>query len=84
MATRIKIKTWENSHTHFDTHKNNYTLCGLETGGDEKMGIRLPTTVKRKVNCPDCIRIVEFCHLIRTSEWENSLKFLNLNDNTKR
>jgi len=64
MATRIKIKTWENSHTHFDTHRNNYTLCGLETGWDESMGIQRSATVKRKVNCPDCIRIVEFCHNI--------------------
>lgn len=80
MATRIKIKTFENSHIHFDTHNNNYTLCGLETGGDERIGIQLPTRVKRKVNCPDCIRIVEFCHQIKLSEWENSLKFLKQNN----
>lgn len=84
MASRIKIKTWENSHTHFNTHVNNYTLCGLETGGDESIGIQMPTVVKRKVNCPDCIRIVEFCHDIKKSEWENSLNFLKRNDNTKR
>lgn len=70
MATRIKIKTWENSHIHFDTHVNNYTLCGLETGGDERFGIQMVVVVKLKVNCPDCIRIAEFCHLIKRSEWE--------------
>jgi hypothetical protein len=80
MATRIKIKTFENSHTHFDTHRNNYTLCGLETGGDKGIGIQMPKNMNRKVNYPDCIRIVEFCHKIKTSEWENSLQFLKLSD----
>ena len=71
MATHVKIKTWENNHTHFDTHNNNYTLCGLDTGGDERMGISIAKTVKVKVNCPDCIRIVEFCHNINKSEFKN-------------
>ena len=70
MASRIKIKTLENSHTHFDTHKNNYTLCGLETGGDDTYNIALPTTVKRKVNCPACIEIVKFCKAIKETEYE--------------
>lgn len=72
MATRIRIKTWENTHTHFDTHLNNYTLCGLETGGDETNGIQVPKKVNRKVNCPACIRIVKFCHAIKTNEFENN------------
>ena len=70
MATRVKIKTIENSHTHFDTHNNNYTLCGLETGGDESIGIMTSVVVKRKVNCPQCIWIVRFCKEIKTSEFE--------------
>jgi len=70
MATRIKIKTYENSNVHFDTHLNNYTLCGLETGGDLSIGIQVPKRVKRKVNCPDCIRVAEFCHSIKRNEWE--------------
>jgi len=37
MTTHIKIKTYENYHVHAHTHKNNLTLCGLETGGDEKI-----------------------------------------------
>lgn len=69
MAVHIKIKTWENNNTHFDTQINNYTLCGLETGGDEGMGIQLPKSVKVKVNCPDCIRIVKFCHAIKSNEF---------------
>jgi len=69
MATHIKIKTLENSFTHFDTHSNNYTLCGLETGGDGGLDISESVIVKRKVNCPDCIRIVEFCHNIKKSEF---------------
>lgn len=77
MATRIKIKTYENNNTHFDTHLNNYTLCGLETGGDESMCISHAIIVKRKVNCPDCIRIVEFCHRIDPKEWEHPKKLRN-------
>lgn len=70
MAQRIKINTHENKHTHFDANINNYTLCGLETSGDEKLGIKISVVVKRKVNCPDCIRIVRFCHEIKCSEFE--------------
>jgi len=70
MATRVKIKTYEDAKTHFDTHLNNYTLCGLETGGDEGLGIKIAQPVTRKVNCADCIRIVEFCHAIKRIEWE--------------
>lgn len=71
MAVRVKIETYENKHTHFNTHINNYTLCGLETGGDESIGIKIAKVVKRKVNCPECIRIVEFCHAIKLSEFEH-------------
>lgn len=70
MAVHVKIKTNENNHTHFDTMCNNYTLCGLETGGDESMGIYQAKQVKVKVNCPDCIRIATFCHAIKRSEWK--------------
>lgn len=70
MATRVKIKTDFDSDVHFDTHKNNYTLCGLETGGDEGLGIKMAVPVKRKVNCPACISIVKFCHNINKNEFE--------------
>lgn len=73
MATRVKIKTLENSHTHFDFEigGNNYTLCGLDTLGDTSLGLNYPVKVKRKVNCPTCITIVKFCHAIRSSEFED-------------
>jgi hypothetical protein len=70
MKTHIRIKTFENNYVHFDTHQNNYTLCGLETGGDETFSIEKSILTKRKVNCPDCIRIVEFCHQIEKKEFK--------------
>ena len=74
MAVRIKIKTWEDSKTHFDFSEGgqNYTICGLETGGDESLGIQEPIVVKRKVNCARCIQIVKFCQKIKVSEFEGS------------
>jgi hypothetical protein len=70
MATHIKIKTNEDNHIHFDTHMNNYTLCGLETGGDKGLNISIAIPTRGKVNCPECIRIVKFCHDIEKSEWK--------------
>jgi len=70
MATHVKIKTEENNCTHVDTHSNNYTLCGLETGGDEGMGIQVAKVVETKITCQDCIRIIEFCRKIKRSEWK--------------
>lgn len=70
MAHRVRIKTFENNNVHFDTLRNNYTLCGLETGGDTTMGIQIPKNTNSKVNCPECIRIVEFCHAINRNEWK--------------
>ena len=69
MATHVKIKTPENNYVHFDTHRNSYTLCGLETGGDGKIGIQTAKTVKAKVNCPDCLRILHFCKSINKNEY---------------
>ena len=74
MATRVKIKTDTDSYTHFDTHKNNYTLCGLETGGDGGLNIGMAQPVKRKVNCPHCIEIINFCHAIKENEFEHGRK----------
>lgn len=71
MATHLKIKTHEDNCTHFDTGRNNYTLCGLETGGDETLNISIGKPVKTKVNCPDCVRTVEFCHRIDKKEFTN-------------
>lgn len=70
MATHVRIKTYENTLVHIDTHKNNYTLCGLETGGDESIGIMLSEPVPNKrVNCPECIEIIKFCKSIKRKEY---------------
>ena len=69
MAIRIKIKTPDDSNVHFDTFINNYTLCGLETGGDGGLRFEKAVNVKSKVNCPHCIRIVEFCQSIKKTEF---------------
>lgn len=74
MASRIKIKTQEDADTHFDFSLGgqSYTLCGLETSGDEFLGISIPVIVKRKVNCKRCIMIVEFCQEIKQKEWKKT------------
>ena len=69
MIRRIIIKTPDNKHVHFDTGKNNYTLCGLETGGDDGLSIDIGVKTDRKVNCPDCIAIVKFCRSIKSNEY---------------
>ncbi len=69
MADRIRIKTSDDNYVHFDTHKNTYTLCGLETGGDLSLGIHEGKSVSLKVNCPDCLRIVRFCKAIPNHEF---------------
>lgn len=66
---RILIKTETDNHIHFDTGKNNYTLCGLETGGDSFLGIEEGKPTMRKANCPECIRIVMFCSRIKTTDF---------------
>lgn len=70
MADRIQIKTTEDNFVHFDSHHNEYTLCGLDTMGDERLGIDEPIPTKKKVDCPQCIRIVRFCKAIKSSELE--------------
>jgi hypothetical protein len=70
MITRIKIKTTEDNNVHFDTAINNYTLCGMETGGDSGMGFEQGIITNEKVNCLGCIRIVEFCHQIKKTEYK--------------
>ena len=70
MATKVRIKTFENNYVHIDTHKCNYTLCGLETGGDESIGIMLSETVyNKRVNCPECIEIIKFCKSIKRKDY---------------
>lgn len=68
MADHIKIRTFDDNCVHFDTNSNNYTLCGLETGGDQTLGIEHGIITTEKVDCPHCISIVKFCHRIKKSE----------------
>lgn len=68
MATHIKIQTPENTYIHVDTHKNNYTLCGLETGNDSGLAIKTLGVTNRRINCPTCIDIIQFCKKIKASE----------------
>ena len=69
MTAKVRIKTTDANSIHFDTWANNYTLCGLEKGGDKFLGIDKGVIVKSKVNCPHCIKIVEFCHKIKKNEF---------------
>lgn len=40
---------------------NSYTLCGLNTEGDEYLGQKPGKETKRKINCPDCLAIIREC-----------------------
>ena len=70
MIEHIKIYDSLHNYVHFDKKANSYTLCGLETDGDEYLRLKRGVTVKQKVNCPDCIDIVEFCLAIKPSEYK--------------
>ena len=70
MANHIEINDHSYNWVHFDKEVNNYTLCGLETGGDERFSIEKGIPTKKLVNCPDCINIVQFCKAIKTTEFE--------------
>lgn len=70
MEDHIQIKTHEDNNVHF-YRNNSYTLCGTETDGDETLGIEIGKMVDKKVNCPDCIEIINFCEDIKNSEFIN-------------
>ena len=72
MAVHVKIKTPDDNYVHFDTWQNNYTLCGLETGGDNLLGLTKGEIINSKVNCPHCIKILKFCLDINKNEWINN------------
>ena len=68
MAQHIKIKTSTDHFVHFDRRFNSTTLCLLETGGDESIGIKAGVITTAKVNCPDCIAIINFCKNVLPNE----------------
>lgn len=74
MARHIRIKTEENNYVHFDYGLNDYTLCGLDTMGDPTLSISVPVETKRRVDCPTCLAVVDYCKQIRLSECKRKFK----------
>lgn len=69
MAVKLRIKTHIDDHVHFAaTMGVDYTLCGLETAGDEDIEIGVGVVTKEKVTCPHCLEIVRYCKTIRKNE----------------
>ncbi len=75
MPAHLRIREYSNKgFVHFSKNQNDYTVCGLETSGDKKLGLGVGRPVKTKVDCPDCIRMVELCQSIKSSEFIPSSK----------
>jgi hypothetical protein len=53
---------------HFVGVINDYTLCGLTMDGDIRAAGSFHST-KEKVDCCNCISIIEFSKKIKHSEW---------------
>lgn len=68
MALHIKIKTGYDNLVHVDAVSNDYTLCGLETAGDPGLDINKGIRTKEKVDCRDCISIVNLCKTVKTTD----------------
>lgn len=58
---------------HFPgAHQSDYSLCGQDLAGDsldERGNYEQSEYTKEKVNCKDCIKIVEHCKSILKSEY---------------
>jgi len=74
MARKVLIKTNENNLIHFFYGINDYTLCGLDTNGDEHLGIQEPINTNKPVNCFLCLNVVNFCREIKDSELSKTIK----------
>ena len=68
MSLHIKINTDTDNYVHIDAVSNDYTLCGLETAGDETIGIKKGIRTTDKITCPRCISIVELCRTVKKSD----------------
>lgn len=68
MAVHIKIKSDRGTEIHFAGVFDDHTLCGLSTSSDD--GIEIKGQVPQKVNCQDCIKIVDFCKAINNNEFK--------------
>jgi hypothetical protein len=53
---------------HFVGTYNDYTLCGITMDGDNNTAGSFSST-EEKVDCRDCIAIVEFSKKVKRSEW---------------
>jgi hypothetical protein len=73
MAKRVKIKTSENTYTHF-CFKNEYTLCGLDIEDNDSSIVKVPKKFRLKVDCPHCSEIVSFSKAINKNEFSKELK----------
>jgi len=75
MPTHEKIE-YKNGVTvvHFSNPiQDDYSLCGCDLGGDsldENGAYENSNTVKEKVDCLNCIRIVQYCKKIRENEFK--------------
>jgi len=49
--------------------QKDFALCGQDLAGDDEMGWSSSTETKLKVNCKNCIEIVEYCKSINRNEW---------------
>lgn len=56
--------------THFNYGRNDYTLCGLDNMGDSFIGLSIAKRHNKKVDCKECIRIVEYCKSIKKSQYK--------------
>lgn len=68
MAKHLRIKTSEDDCVHHDLGKMDYTLCGLDILGDPSIGIQKAKETTDKVDCGDCLYILNVCAQILKSE----------------
>ena len=66
---RVSIRTDADERVHFMNETgagpSDATLCGLDAcEGDDRFGIEAPIVSIRRVDCPDCLRIVWACRRI--------------------
>lgn len=67
---KLFIKTEDDAYVHCQSADgNDYTLCGLDAStGDSNAGIEAPIKTDAKINCPQCINIIQFCKKLKMSE----------------
>lgn len=62
---RVSIKTASDHCTHLAGHSGmGVTICGLEMDGDPQLGIEPSQGSDRRINCPQCLGIIQGCREI--------------------